>query len=460
MIEDEERPLTVSREDLYELVWSKPMRELAKDFGISDVALAKRCRRLGIPVPGRGYWARVDAGQQPYRPTLPKREPQWSDDGALTPRPSRDDDVDSSANAHVGGIEGGDGALSTAQLDKAWLEDRLTYEERLDNAIMVPAITRQWDPTIQKCRDELEEGAEELRASKKASDRYDKWPEWRKRSQWDSDGYEWRRARDRGQRLRDTHKAVCFRVSLGTYKRALAIVNALALAARVRGFAVREDEKEGRIVFAGHNAEVQLRVTEALEQKTRPITRYDGKVEQEKYYVPTGRLRITMQISRREGPKFEDRESRSLESQLNRVFCAVHQLVVKAWRRERERQAFNRRLEEEARRRAEAARIQAERERALAEERARRQRLSSEASRWARSTRIRDYVEHIRASAADCANATAELREWTEWALRVAAELDPTVARLSPATKEFPVDKAGRLEPRDYASADSTGSAS
>lgn len=87
---------------------------------------------------------------------------------------------------------------------------------------------------------------------------------------------------------------MCFRVSLGTYKRAVWIVNALALAAPVRGFTVREDEKEGRIVFAGHNAEVQLRVTEPLESKTRPRTRYDGKVEQEKYYVPTGRLRITL----------------------------------------------------------------------------------------------------------------------------------------------------------------------
>src|ERR1700678_562926 len=30
-------------------------------------------------LPGRGYWARVDAGQKPYRPKLPQREPQWHD---------------------------------------------------------------------------------------------------------------------------------------------------------------------------------------------------------------------------------------------------------------------------------------------------------------------------------------------------------------------------------------------
>jgi hypothetical protein len=87
-VEEESKPITLSRQDLYELAWSKPISELAKDFGISDVGLAKRCKRLGIPLPGRGYWARVDAGQSPYRPKLPKREEQWHDESALTVGPS------------------------------------------------------------------------------------------------------------------------------------------------------------------------------------------------------------------------------------------------------------------------------------------------------------------------------------------------------------------------------------
>jgi len=156
MIEDEGKPFAVSREDLYELVWSKPMRELAKDFGISDVALAKRCRRLAIPVPGRGYWARVDAGQQPYRPQLPRRDSQWFDDGALTVGPSPQ------ATRRAEGSEGSDGGRSTAQLDETWLGDRLRYEEQPGNAIAVPAITRNWDPAIKKCRDTLEDAAEKL----------------------------------------------------------------------------------------------------------------------------------------------------------------------------------------------------------------------------------------------------------------------------------------------------------
>lgn len=77
-------PLTLSREDLYELVWSKPMTELAQDFGLSDVALAKRCRKLGVPIPGRGYWARVAAGQTPRQPALRKRADDAMDYTTLT----------------------------------------------------------------------------------------------------------------------------------------------------------------------------------------------------------------------------------------------------------------------------------------------------------------------------------------------------------------------------------------
>ena len=42
--------ITLSRSELYELVWSKPVRDVAKDFGMSDVALAKRCRAVRVPI--------------------------------------------------------------------------------------------------------------------------------------------------------------------------------------------------------------------------------------------------------------------------------------------------------------------------------------------------------------------------------------------------------------------------
>lgn len=63
--------ITLSRENLYEKVWTSPIHKLSTEFGLSDVGLGKVCRRHQIPVPGRGYWARLQSGQRLKRPPLP-----------------------------------------------------------------------------------------------------------------------------------------------------------------------------------------------------------------------------------------------------------------------------------------------------------------------------------------------------------------------------------------------------
>ena len=45
--------------ELKVLVYSKPLRDIAHDLGISDVALAKHCKKQGIEKPPRGYWAKL-----------------------------------------------------------------------------------------------------------------------------------------------------------------------------------------------------------------------------------------------------------------------------------------------------------------------------------------------------------------------------------------------------------------
>jgi hypothetical protein len=64
-----------NREELYEKVWSLPTREVAKHYGFSDVRLGKLCKILKVPKPGRGYWAKKEAGKPtPKRPALPSLE--------------------------------------------------------------------------------------------------------------------------------------------------------------------------------------------------------------------------------------------------------------------------------------------------------------------------------------------------------------------------------------------------
>jgi len=68
---DYENTTRISREDPYEEVWSQPMSILAKNHGISDVGLAKICKRFKIPLPRRGYWQRKRHGKTGFRVPLP-----------------------------------------------------------------------------------------------------------------------------------------------------------------------------------------------------------------------------------------------------------------------------------------------------------------------------------------------------------------------------------------------------
>jgi len=49
-----------------------PTVKLAKEFGVSDVAIAKMCKRLDVPKPPLGYWRRVETGQKKKIPALAK----------------------------------------------------------------------------------------------------------------------------------------------------------------------------------------------------------------------------------------------------------------------------------------------------------------------------------------------------------------------------------------------------
>lgn len=77
---------TFSRREFYELVWSKPMTHLAKELGVSDVALHKVCRKHAIPNPPAGWWAKKAAGKKVQQIMLPEKA---GDDraGVITIRP-------------------------------------------------------------------------------------------------------------------------------------------------------------------------------------------------------------------------------------------------------------------------------------------------------------------------------------------------------------------------------------
>lgn len=66
-------PLT--REELYALVWAEPMLRVGERFKVSSSYLARICKRMNVPRPERGYWAKLAVGKAPNRPSLPDALP-------------------------------------------------------------------------------------------------------------------------------------------------------------------------------------------------------------------------------------------------------------------------------------------------------------------------------------------------------------------------------------------------
>jgi hypothetical protein len=53
-----EQKFVIDPEELRQLVWEIPTTQIACLYGVSDKAVEKRCRALGISKPPRGYWAK------------------------------------------------------------------------------------------------------------------------------------------------------------------------------------------------------------------------------------------------------------------------------------------------------------------------------------------------------------------------------------------------------------------
>lgn len=65
-------PAPVTRERLYELVWSEPMLRVGERYGLSSSYMARVCEDLRVPRPARGYWAQREFGKAPpEQPPLP-----------------------------------------------------------------------------------------------------------------------------------------------------------------------------------------------------------------------------------------------------------------------------------------------------------------------------------------------------------------------------------------------------
>jgi hypothetical protein len=64
--------LILSRRSLFELVWAKPMTQLARQFGAPPKHLAEACDRHDIPRPAPGHWQKLAYGKKVRTAELPQ----------------------------------------------------------------------------------------------------------------------------------------------------------------------------------------------------------------------------------------------------------------------------------------------------------------------------------------------------------------------------------------------------
>ncbi|WP_257169609.1 hypothetical protein [Bradyrhizobium sp. SRS-191] len=81
------------------MVWDRSLTRLAEEFGITGHDMANFCKRLNVPYPPRGHWAKKEAGKPVVQPALspgPDGAPSAIDIRAKLPKPDRSPQVDKS----------------------------------------------------------------------------------------------------------------------------------------------------------------------------------------------------------------------------------------------------------------------------------------------------------------------------------------------------------------------------
>jgi hypothetical protein len=283
---------TVHRDDLYRGAWENPMSILAKSYNISDVALAKICRKLKIPVPPRGYWARIRSGHRMNKPKLPKLPLGTAEVARISPVLLRDRTV-----------------------PEAVVEQRL-FEAASENRITEAHFNRRLHPLVDATKKILESKVTQA---------------------------------DKGQ----THLDI--RVGTGTRDRSFRLLSALFYAFEERDFSVKvmPREKHGSVVIV-KGEELRFSLEEPSKRITVPSSGKAFPQSSHFEFQPTGRLTFRVHDYWTEGIRksWSDGARHSLEDQLNDIIPVLVDISLIAREKRLERDKRWAQMEEQTRLRA------------------------------------------------------------------------------------------------------------
>lgn len=367
------RTIEWDRQKLYEQVWQKPGVQLAKEYGISDVALAKVCKKLNVPRPKPGDWTRMQCGHKVNKPALP----------AMQEAPTLVSEI----------LVADD--KETKQPD-AYLA--LLATEKDSPQIIVCSDLKTLRPLSAHSLKELRKGTSYQGLMQPPS---------------------WRECLD-------------IQVSQASLERTVMLFDAIIRALETRGHKVTlaPQGKHSTVVLIEHEA-VAFGIKEKISWVKRELTPEEQR-EQEKWhyfttkydYNPTGRLTIAIKGDDGWGvpqAEWSDGKRKRLEDKLNDaviglIYAGMHkkQRRLEAEQRQREHQDLERqRWQKLELIRAEEQRVEL---------------LKRQADNWDASQRIRSFVDAVRIVMQNHSDELIDgkpVLEWIGWAFAQADRLDP-----------------------------------
>lgn len=375
-----EETISLTRQELYEQVWSEPIVHLSKFYSLSDVGLSKICKKMDIPVPGRGYWEKKHHGHDADRTPLPPFKGPGNGKIRITIREKNDDIEDE-------------------------FQDRIVFEGLPENHISVKKSSL-------KNPHRLVERTEVCLKKNKP----------------DHKG------------LLYTYDKDCLDlvVSPRNLDRALKIYDALIKACEVRGYAIsmRNYERNNRTIVSVLGENIEIGIRERCTEKKTDESKNKSSVYQWREYGPSGSLSLLIKNAWHAQQKsWNDGKCQVIEDCLNDFLEGL----VRAAASEK---AMREKREEEKRERQEKIRLYEQAKKEQEEEQNKVKKLRQEATDWNEAQRIRDYIYATKEKAisnGDEIHSDSGLGKWLTWANQQADRIDP-LAKSPPSVLDVEVE--------------------
>ncbi|MEY9419456.1 hypothetical protein ABIF69_005898 [Bradyrhizobium japonicum] len=370
------KPVTLSREELYAQVWTTPISRLSAQYGLSGNGLAKICRRLDVPYPPRGYWARKEAGKKVTQMALPTTRPGKRLQVTITPS------LPASPPPQV----------------PSELEEALAAAHRLTAGVKVPGKLTHPHRIVAG------------------------WIEERRREREQARRHSW----SRGDYVPPDFTAM--------ERRRHRLLSTLFITVEKHGYAAKVDERQRPVVEIGGEV-VVFTIKEKYRRVRQPLTEeekkrnFNPKRPWRQGMQPTGLLQLTIEPPLHPALRqcWIDAPDQSLEQQLPDIVAVFIAAAPILQDRRRQYEENERRRHEEERRRYE------ERQKQL-RERNRLRGFLELASRWRQAHEARAFLEALAGRAAgDLAEAIDDrtVSEWLAWAHERLKAHDPLEAGAS-----------------------------